>query len=895
MVPLNHADQYLYIANSKYSLLGRRKLISTAEPSRLTETAANLDIMTFAFADSETFYSYSRFTEASRASGIKPIPGVVLPTVFPFRLEAFPTTFLARNSRGLTTLFAWSTHVRANGGVITENHLTRASQEGVITLLNTRTPDAERYLDSTTRDSIFFTVDEPHPASLDRLRKLQAPHHGLIAHRITLAGPEQQPAAQWLAQAYAKNSYPQDRSRTDFSCFPRPEYLAHAYSEYMPALNRGRDILESVEIQPTPRTHIRAKSVPPGLDSFTYLKQMALQSAYATDPQQRDLLNKELGYIHHLGSSDYILMSLEMADYCRDNQIPFAISGSGNNSPTLQALGLVEIDGHGLLQERFINPHRTSNPDIDFMFPAEKQPLVFDFMQHRYPEAQHFVNINHMRAGELRRLVRKSGVPITVGLFNQIVELDLPHHVSRHSSGLTFATDVPFDVSSQQGIPTRIIQEDKHAVETVNSRSIYDLLISYPMSHIYDTQQSLSSHGIPTQIPDNSQPAIARLYSGNTLGIGNVESPHMMQVLRNQTRLPNFRPSLDRVAQALAVARPAAGARQAYFNYSDSVDHPFTRHQELVKILGVTNYALIYQEQILRLATEAAGYDFQQADKLRKLMSEDVPLQERQLHLRHLAQDLSKQGYSKQVTDLLTNQISQFVSYGFPEGHSRSLARIAYQQAYLAEVHPWHYAAALLKHLGDTKNLTYEQQAYINLIHRSALPLYLPPLDQLPRLPHVTEQGITPGLINFHKRPRHFPTQYSRLTNMLHQDAPLDQIIRHQLQAFGVVFTHHSLAEFSPDLDFNPQLNRQTIIGQLVCQRVHGVKGKERVFATLDNPVSLIHGTIYLNALKIHGRHLLHNNKPIPNSIWHVDINRNQEFPDSWHISGIHPTPTSTP
>ncbi len=500
---------------------------------------------------------------------------------------------------------------------------------------------------------------------------------------------------------------------------------------------------------------------PNHMDSFSYLKELCREGmrrifGSRVNRIYIERLKYELKIIHQMGFCNYFLVVYDYVQYAKDHQILVGPGrGSVAGSLVSYLLNITTIDPiqYNLLFERFLNPERVTMPDIDIDFQDNRREEVIHYCTKKYgiKKVAGIITFGTLGAKQaIRDVARVMDIPLTKvdelckmlssnlslkGNYNQerklkmILENDpqlfdlykiatrlegLKRHTSNHAAGIVmcnqnldeiiplykkdgiFLTAYSMDFLEEQGL----LKMDFLALKNLS-------LIDEVIRDIRKTGVNLDFDNIPL----NDKETIHIFTNVDTLGIFQFESSGMMNFLRK------FRPSsFEDIVAALALFRPGPMNNiDSYIKRKKGLETIDYFDPSLESILKPTYGIMIYQEQIMQVASVMAGYSFGEADILRRAMSkkkEDVLLKERK---RFISGSIQK-GYSKELAEKVYEVILKFASYGFNRAHSVAYAMIAYRMAYLKA----HYRVFFMKSLltselnsvSQTKDYIYECKRY---------------------------------------------------------------------------------------------------------------------------------------------------------------------------------------
>ena len=458
-------------------------------------------------------------------------------------------------------------------------------------------------------------------------------------------------------------------------------------------------------------------------------------------------LSSELKIINDMGFPDYFLVVWDYIKFARDNLIPVGPGrGSAAGSLVAYALQITNIDPvkHGLLFERFLNPARKSMPDIDTDFCIDRRNEVIDYVTNRYGEDKvaQIITFNKMTSkavlkdvarvldipyGESDKLAKL--IPVVRGKpykLNEMINKNSPSpefkdkylkdsKVRRwvdlalriegtnktygvHAAGVVIASE-PLDelVPLQRNNDGQIITQ--YSMDDIESLGLLkmDFLGLKNLTMIDKTITLIeSSTGKKIKIdelPLNDDKTFDLIGRGDLEGIFQLESSGMKQVVKD------FKPnSLEDISSILALYRPGpldAGLIPKFINRkngSEKIDFP---HPFIESILTETYGIMVYQEQIMKIAQDLAGYSLGDADLLRRAMGKKK-VSEMVKHRNIFINGSLKKGVDKKVANDLFDQMVLFAEYCFNKSHSTAYGAVTYQTAFLKAHFPVAYMASLL-------------------------------------------------------------------------------------------------------------------------------------------------------------------------------------------------------
>jgi DNA polymerase-3 subunit alpha len=483
-----------------------------------------------------------------------------------------------------------------------------------------------------------------------------------------------------------------------------------------------------------------------------YLSIRGLENRYGkvtTSLEER--LRFELDTINSMGYAGYFLIVKDFVDYARENNIRVGPGrGSAAGSLVSYCLGITNLDPikYGLLFERFLNPERISMPDIDIDFADRGRDKVINYVTNKYgsDSVAQIITFGSMAA---RAVVRDVGrvmslsygevdiiaklIPLEMEMtlekalkaepelgrryeeeepirklidYSKILE-GLARHASTHAAGVVIAPGpiteyAPLYKSSKDEITT---QYDMRWIEAIGLLKM-DFLGLRTLTVIDDCLKLLKKRDIKINI-DNIHLDDVKVYDlfarGETVGIFQFESGGMREYLKKLK--PNC---LEDLTAMNALYRPGpldAKMIDVYIDRKKGVKEIKYAHPILESILKVTYGVIVFQEQVLKIARELAGYSLGEADILRKAIGKkqaDIMAEQKDKFIKGAQErDVDKATASK-----IFEQIETFGRYGFVKAHSACYAYIAYQTAYLKVHYPVEFMAALMtSEMSDTSRI----------------------------------------------------------------------------------------------------------------------------------------------------------------------------------------------
>ncbi len=493
--------------------------------------------------------------------------------------------------------------------------------------------------------------------------------------------------------------------------------------------------------------------------------------------EARGRLERELAVIGELRFADYFLAVHSIAGFARAEGLPMVGRGSAANSLVSYCLGLTEVDPirHRLFFERFLNPLRTSPPDIDLDFSWTDRDRVLAQVYEHFGHAHTAMICTLVTYGlrgalreaaktrgihgpelealtrdlprfssdweeELRENPERSGASLEREPLRSLLPLvrrliGLPRHLGIHAGGIVIS---PFPITelvplerSRKGFV--VTQLDMHPVEELGLLKI-DLLAQRGLGVYSDLRKLLkrrSAEGRRLRQPPHCvyelerDPELRRmLREGRTMGCFYIESPGMRSLLR-KLRCEDF----EILVAASSIIRPGvseSGMMQAYIERHRDPSRAEYLHPLLERILDETYGVMVYQEDVIKVVHALAGMDLGEADLLRRAMSGKARSSEAMGRLeQRFREGCRGKGMSEEAIAEIWRQISSFAGYAFCKAHSASFAVLSLRVGWLKAHYPADFMAAVLSNQGGY----YSTAAYVQEARRLGLRI-LPPCVQ---------------------------------------------------------------------------------------------------------------------------------------------------------------------
>lgn len=485
---------------------------------------------------------------------------------------------------------------------------------------------------------------------------------------------------------------------------------------------------------------------PDNMNHFDYFKRLCLEGMkkrYGDNPPKEyyDRLDYELETVEKMGYTDYYLIVADFVSFAKSKDIPVGPGrGSGAGSIAAYCMGITDLDPmkYNLLFERFLNPERVSMPDFDIDFCYERRGEVIDYVTEKYG-SDHVAQIvtfgTLATRAAIRDVGRAMGMPyaavdavtklvpndfhITIDQavkkskelshlmqenpqVNELVETarkveGMPRNTSTHAAGVVIthnpvSTYVP--LATNDGVPVT-----QYIMTTLEELGLLKMdFLGLRTLTVIDDASKAAGIGI-NSVPITDEKVYKLFSRGQTEGIFQFESSGMKQMLTN------LKPTrLEDLIAATSLYRPGPAKQiDTFIENSHNPENIKYADDKLKPILENTYGCMVYQEQVMQIFRELAGYSYGRADIVRRAMSKkklDIMEQERETFI----SGCEKNSIKKEVADSIFNQMSDFAKYAFNKSHAACYALVAYQTAYLKCYYPAEFMAALMTSVLDQSN-----------------------------------------------------------------------------------------------------------------------------------------------------------------------------------------------
>lgn len=498
------------------------------------------------------------------------------------------------------------------------------------------------------------------------------------------------------------------------------------------------------------KTKMPAYPIPEGYDTLSYLQKLCYDGLKERYPNDDGTVKKQLDYelsvINNMGYTAYFLIVWDFINYCRENGIPVGPGrGSAAGSIVSYCLHITNLDPvhYGLLFERFLNPERVSMPDIDVDFCYVRRPEVIEYVKEKYGYVAQIITFGTMAARMvIKDVARAMEIPystsnyianmipkevnITIekalemnpefkelynsneeakNLIDMSLKLEgLPRQTGVHAAGVIIS-----DRSLDEYIPIAkakdgsiVSQFNMVEVEELGLLKM-DFLGLRTLTVISDTIKNVKlTHGVDIDI-DNinlaDEDVLNYIGTGKTNGIFQLESGGM------QSFMKQLKPkSIEDVIAGISLYRP--GPMDFIPQYITGKNDPVNavyECDELRPILSPTYGCIVYQEQVMQIVRELAGYTMGQADNIRRAMSKKkqyVIDAERKNFIYGNEEEkivgCLANGIKEEAANKIYDSMTDFAKYAFNKSHAACYAIVSYQTAYLKYYYPVEFMAALM-------------------------------------------------------------------------------------------------------------------------------------------------------------------------------------------------------
>ena len=505
----------------------------------------------------------------------------------------------------------------------------------------------------------------------------------------------------------------------------------------------------------------------------------------------KDILERleyELSVIIKMGYSGYFIVVWDFIAYAKRNGIPVGPGrGSAAGSLVAYCLGITMIDPirYNLLFERFLNPERISMPDIDIDICRERRDELIDYVVHKYGRERvaHIITFGRMKA---RAAIRDIGRVLDIDLkkidrlsklvssfqtlektlkenvevaklyttdieLQKVIDLSIRienkiRHVSTHAAGILITKEdldrtVPIYLDEKEGVIAT--QYQMKELEDLGLLKI-DFLGLKNLSNIQRTIDYIKKYkNIDIElykIPLDDKKVFEMLSQGDSTGVFQLESPGIRKIMKRLK--PN---KLEDIVALLALYRPGplqSGMVDDFINRKNGKEKIEYPHKNLEIILKETYGVILYQEQVMKIASYMANYSLGEADLLRRAMGKKnfaIMRENREKFIQRAVEN----NYTEEKADEIFELIDKFAGYGFNKSHSVAYAMISYWTAYLKAHYPaFYFAAVMTSEISETGDVAY----YFNDAKEHRISIYPPNVNTPSAYFEIKNDGISYSL-----------------------------------------------------------------------------------------------------------------------------------------------------
>ena len=724
---------------TNYSLLG-----STIEVDALIEHAHERKLKVLSVVEDGSMHSGVKFFTACAKADIRPVFGVSL--IVSANGASSKWTLFARNQTGYRILLKLTSDYALNHLVVAEDVLVHAANLVICLDVSSDIPSITKMGDAKMMSSLFLGISSIQLVEQAKsLTHFNLPFVFLPAVRVLSTDDTDLLQVVTAIKDNVKVSEVPAFGDVHFLSPREARVLAESDEFLATAMANTTVIADLCDVTLDLGRNLLPKfSVPTGDSSADYLEALCVRGmkrrygeAVSTVHKQR--LKYELDVIGQMGFSDYFLIVWDFVKYAKSNGILVGPGrGSAAGSLVAYVLGITGVDpiGYDLLFERFLNPARISLPDIDIDFQDDRRDEVIDYVREKYgayavcqiatfgtlkgrsswrdtarTHGLETAQINAVTKFLSSRLSLEGNLdenpalgtyleshPSHKAVFKKAMRLKgFPRNVSTHAAGVIISPNDlrNFTALVKGGGTTYLSQYEAEDLEAIGLLKM-DFLGLRNLTMIQEVSALIRAEVDANfdigQISLEDARTYQLIASANTMGVFQLESSGMQATLRQ------IAPSnIEDIISALSLYRPGPMANIPTFcarrhgRERISYDHP-----SLEPILRKTYGIIVYQEQIMQIASLVAGYSLGEADILRRAVSKMERKVMQEEGPKFIAR-AGQKGYSQTVAKNIFDLILRFANYGFNRSHAASYAIISYQMAYLKANYPQYFMASVLQ------------------------------------------------------------------------------------------------------------------------------------------------------------------------------------------------------
>ncbi len=538
--------------------------------------------------------------------------------------------------------------------------------------------------------------------------------------------------------------------------------------------------------------------VPEGYTAWDYLRKLCFEGLEKRYPDTPDELKQRLEYeletIHDMGFVDYFLITWDFIKYAKDHNIMVGPGrGSAAGSIVAYSLEITDIDPikYNLLFERFLNPERLTMPDIDIDFCFERRQEVIDYVVEKYGK-ERVVQIVTFGTMAAKAVIRDVGraldlgyayvdtiakmIPTELGitiekalklnqelaslynndeqakyLLDMSMRLEgLPRHTSMHAAGVVISKEpvveyVPLSRASDETITTQFTMTTLEELGLLKMDFLGLRTLTVIQSAVEIINKNNGNLNMDS-IDYNDKNVFDLIGSGKTEGVFQLESAGMKSFMKE------LKPeNLEDIIAGISLYRPGPmDFIPKYIKGKNNQGSIKYECAELEPILAPTYGCIVYQEQVMQIVRDLAGYSYGRSDLVRRAMSKkkaSVMEKERQNFVYGNPDEgvdgCMKKGISEEVANHIFDEMTDFAKYAFNKSHAAAYAVVSYQTAYLKCYYPVEFMAALMTSVIDNTGKVSE---YIMNCRQMGINILPPDINEGEAKFSVSEQSIRYGL-----------------------------------------------------------------------------------------------------------------------------------------------------
>ncbi len=696
--------------------------------------AIDIGYSAIAITDLNVMYGVPQFYDECTKKGIKPLLGMTI--YITDQLNVLEVVLIAKNNEGLKNLFQLSTDIQVNQREQVSIYDIQAYLQHNVVIFKNMTEQTLHWLDEMPVESSYY-VD--HHSVVDR----SIPQVYLESAYYLKAEDKETLKVLNAIRDNTKVNFIDNEDGPSRHMFTINELSeAEIDAQYVKSTDEVADLCEAkLEYH---QALLPEFQTPDGSSADYYLwrvLEQSLQNKDLSKPNYMERLKYEYQVITKMGYADYFLIVSDLIRYAKSNGVMVG-PGRGSSAGSLVSylLNITTIDPlkYDLLFERFLNPERVTMPDIDIDFEDTQREKVIQYVQNKYGDYRvaGIVTFGHLLAKAVARDVgRVMGfdeatlseasklIPSKLGVtldeayaqenFKAFVHRNhrnerwfefckklegLPRNTSTHAAGV-IVNDQPLYESiplteGDTGLLTQwtMTEAERIGLLKIDFLGLRNLTIIHQI--IKQIKHDMKIDLNIEEIPFDDKEVFRLLSRGDTTGIFQLESDGVRRVL--QKLQPEH---FEDIVAVTSLYRPGPMEEiPTYIRRRHDPSQVQYLHPDLEPILKRTYGVIIYQEQIMQIASQFAGFSYGEADILRRAMSKknrEVLENERQ----HFMDGAMKKGYVNALSSQIFDLILKFADYGFPRAHAVSYSKIAYIMTYLKVHYPTYFYANILSNV----------------------------------------------------------------------------------------------------------------------------------------------------------------------------------------------------